>query len=195
MGSIEWIAVFITLLAVWLTTRQVVWCWPLGMVSVTLYAVVFWQARLYADMGLQALYFALSIYGWWAWRRGGENHGELSVSTTPTRRRWALLGIGAVAGLVLGQTLSRLTDASLPFMDSTLTSFSIVAQWMQTRKLLEAWLLWIGVDVFYVGMFLYKGLYPTAGLYALFLYLASMGYVQWRRSLPGAPGTAATATT
>ena len=57
MGSTEWIAVFITLLAVWLTTRQIVWCWPLGMVSVTLYAVVFWQARLYADMGLQALYF------------------------------------------------------------------------------------------------------------------------------------------
>jgi nicotinamide mononucleotide transporter len=91
--------------------------------------------------------------------------------------------IGIVSGVVLGQTLNRLTDASLPFMDSILTSFSIVAQWMQTRKKLEAWLVWLAVDVFYVGMFLYKGLYPTAGLYAVFLYLAVLGYLEWRRSM------------
>ena len=94
-----------------------------------------------------------------------------------------LATIGALAGILLGYTLSRLTDASLPFMDSVLTSFSIVAQWMQTRKLLEAWLVWLAVDVFYVGMFLYKGLYPTAGLYAVFLGLAVLGFVEWRRSM------------
>lgn len=183
MGSIEWFAVAITLLAVWLTARQVIWCWPLGMISVALYAVVFWQARLYADMGLQALYFALSIYGWWSWRHGGDEPGVLHVTSAPPRLRWLLAAIAAIGGLLLGQVLTRLTDASLPFMDSLLTSFSIAAQWMQTRKLLEAWLVWIGVDVFYVGMFLYKGLYPTALLYALFLYLAAMGHVQWRRSM------------
>jgi nicotinamide mononucleotide transporter len=64
-----------------------------------------------------------------------------------------------------------------------LTSFSIVGQWMQTRKLLEAWLVWLGVDVFYVGMFLYKGLYLTAALYAVFLVLAVMGFLSWRRSM------------
>ena len=68
-------------------------------------------------------------------------------------------------------------------MDSALTTFSIAAQWMQTRKLLEAWLVWITVDVFYVGMFLYKGLYPTAGLYTVFLYLAVRGFIQWRASM------------
>ncbi len=94
-----------------------------------------------------------------------------------------LVSIGALGGVFLGQTLSRFTDASLPFMDSALTSFSIVAQWMQTRKLLETWLLWLAVDLFYVGMFLYKGLYLTSGLYAVFLYLAVLGFLQWRRSL------------
>jgi nicotinamide mononucleotide transporter len=94
-----------------------------------------------------------------------------------------LATIGVLAGILLGSALSRLTDASLPFMDSILTSFSIVAQWMQTRKLLEAWLVWLAVDVFYVGMFLYKGLYPTAGLYAVFLFLAVLGFVEWRRSM------------
>jgi nicotinamide mononucleotide transporter len=183
MISIELLAVVLTLVAVYLTTRQVIWCWPLGMVSVTLYALVFYNAKLYADMGLQALYFGLAIYGWWAWLHGGEENGELEVSLTSNRARSVLVAIGALAGIVLGYTLSRLTDASLPFMDSILTSFSIVAQWMQTRKLLEAWLVWLAVDVFYVGMFLYKGLYPTAGLYAVFLCLAVLGFVEWRRSM------------
>lgn len=182
--SLEAIAVVVTLAAVYLTTRQVIWCWPLGMVSVTLYAVVFWQARLYADMGLQALYFGLAAYGWWSWRQGGEDRNELEVSLATNRQRLILLGLAAAGGAVLGQTLERFTDASLPFMDSLLTAFSIAAQWMQARKLLENWLVWLAVDVFYVGMFLYKGLYLTAGLYAVFLYLAWLGLVQWRRSMP-----------
>ena len=194
MSLLEIIAVTVTLLAVYLTVRQIVWCWPLGMVSVTLYAVVFFHARLYADMGLQALYFGLAAYGWWAWLHGGPDHGELQVSLGSNRLRLILAVAGAVAGIALGATLSRWTDASLPFMDSTLTSFSIVAQWMQTRKLLEAWLVWLAVDVFYVGMFLYKGLYPTAVLYAIFLYLAVLGFVEWRGSMTGAVApTAATA--
>ena len=72
---IEVIAVVITLAAVYLTTRQVIWCWPLGMVSVTLYALVFFEARLYADMGLQGLYFGLAAYGWWAWRQRKNGSG------------------------------------------------------------------------------------------------------------------------
>lgn len=160
-----------------------IWCWPLALVSVTLYAVVFFQAKLYAETGLQAVYFVLAVYGWWAWLHGGEDHGKLRVATASARMRLVLLAIGAATGLTLGYTLGRFTDASLPFMDSTLASFSIVAQWMQTRKLLEAWLLWLAVDVFYVGMFAYKELYLTAGLYAVFLYLAGLGFVQWRRSM------------
>lgn len=183
------VAVVVTMVAVYLITRQVVWAWPLSMIGVTLYAGVFFEARLYADMGLQGLYFALAAYGWWAWLRGGEDHGALRVSRASARTKVVLLLIATTAGLLLGFALSRFTDASLPYMDSMLTAFSIAAQWMQTRKLLENWLLWLAVDVFYVSMFLYLGLYLTAGLYASFLVLAVLGYVQWRRSwrlsLPG----------
>lgn len=183
MISLELVAVAVTLVAVYLTTRQVVWCWPLSMVSVTLYTVVFYEARLYADTGLQVLYFGLAAYGWWAWLNGGEDHGELRVTTTPPRTLMVIFAAAALGGLLMGQTLTRFTDASLPFMDSLLTSFSIAAQWMQTRKLLESWLVWLAVDVLYVGMFLFKELYLTAGLYAIFLGLATMGFLGWRRSM------------
>lgn len=189
MTFLELIAVVVTLAAVYLTARQVIWCWPLAMVSVTLYAVVFYDARLYADMGLQAIYFALAIYGWWAWLHGGDDHSELRVSLASWPVRIGLLIFGAIAGAALGMALHRFTNASLPFMDSSLSSFSIIGQWMQTRKILEAWLLWIAVDVFYVGMFVFKGLYLTAGLYTVFLYLAAVGFISWRRSMgDGASG-------
>jgi nicotinamide mononucleotide transporter len=161
MTALELVAVVVTVAAVYLTARQIIWCWPLAMVSVTLYAVVFYRARLYADMGLQGIYFALAAYGWWAWLHGAEDHGKLRVSLAAWPTRFSLLLLGAVAGVLLGLT----------------------AQWMQTRKLLEAWLVWLAVDVFYVGMFLYKGLFLTAGLYAVFLYLAVLGLVAWRRSM------------
>ncbi len=185
MFSLELVAVVLTLLAVILTVRQIIWCWPLAMISVALYAVVFYEARLYADMGLQGLYLGLAAYGWWAWLHGGEGDGELEVSLTPGPTRLRLLLAATLGGILLGQALTHFTNASLPFVDSVLTSFSIGAQWMQTRKLLESWLVWLAVDVGYIGMFLYKALYPTAGLYTVFLVLAAMGFVQWRRSLRG----------
>ena len=190
MLSLELVAVVLTLLAVYLTVRQIIWCWPLAMVSVTLYAVVFYDARLYADMGLQGLYLGLAAYGWWAWLHGGDDHGELAVSLTSGTTRVVLLLVATLGGILLGHTLTRFTNASLPFMDSTLTSFSIAAQWMQTQKLLESWLVWLAVDVFYVGMFFYKELYLTAGLYAVFLVLAAMGFAEWRRSLRGGESAA-----
>jgi nicotinamide mononucleotide transporter len=183
MTAFELVAVVVTLAAVYLTTRQIIWCWPTSLVSVSMYAVVFFQAKLYADMGLQAIYFVLAIYGWWTWLHGGEDYGKLKVSRSSRVLGMVLFAIGAGFGFVLGTTLHRFTDASIPFMDSTLSSFSIVAQWMQTRKLLESWLVWIVVDVLYVGMFIYKGLFLTAGLYAVFLYLALRGYLNWKRSM------------
>lgn len=179
----EAVAVVVTLAAVYLTAREVVWCWPLGLVSVTMYAVIFFQAKLYADMGLQGFYFVLSVYGWWAWTRGGEDHRALEVSAANWRLRLGLLALGSVAAVTIGVLLARFTDASLPFLDSALTSFSLVAQFMATRKLIENWLVWMAVDVLYVGMFTFKGLQLTAGLYGAFLVLAAIGFVNWRRSM------------
>jgi nicotinamide mononucleotide transporter len=183
MSVMELVAVVVTLAAVYLTTRQVIWCWPVGLVGATLYGLIFFEARLYADMGLQGLYFALGVYGWWAWLHGGEDHGELRVRHA---RRSLLLPLvlgAAIAGLLMGLALYRYTDAALPFLDSTLTWGSIAAQYLQARKLLENWLLWIVVDVVYVGMFVYLGLFLTAALFAGFLVLALMGLSSWRASM------------
>ena len=183
MSSLELVAAVVGALSVYLSVRQNIWSWPTAIVNVVLYTLVFYDAKLYADMGLQVIYAGLSIYGWYEWLHGGENKTELHVSRTPPRLGVILTLIGLAGAGVLGVVLRGATDAALPFMDSFLSSTSLVAQWMMTKKKLENWIVWIVVDVMYVGMFIFKHLYLTAGLYAVFLVLAVRGYIDWRRSM------------
>jgi nicotinamide mononucleotide transporter len=183
MRVLEVLAVVFGIISVFLSTRENIWSWPTALVNVGLYSLVFFRTKLYADMGLQVVYFALSLYGWYEWLYGGANRTELHVSRTPGSLTLRLVGIGVLASAILGTVLARLTDAALPYVDSTTSATSLIAQWMMTRKMLENWLVWIAVDVVYIGMFIFKSLYLTAGLYAVFLVLAVMGYIEWRKSL------------
>ena len=150
--------------------------------NVSLYTIVFYRSGLYSDMGLQVVYLVLSIYGWYQWLRGGSGHTRLHVSRAP-RRVWLITGVVAVVfWFGLSSYTSRLPGVSLARLDSALVTVSLVAQWMMTRKILENWVLWIIADIVYVPMFIYKELYVTAGLYLVFLALAVMGLVEWRRS-------------
>ena len=183
MKTIEIVAAVFGVVSVFLSTRQNIWSWPTAIVNVGLYIFVFFGAKLYADTGLQVVYVVLNAYGWYHWLYGGKNRTGLAVSRTPARLGVLLVGIGLAATAVIGTLLARTTDASLPYIDSMTTSTSLVAQWMMTRKLLENWLIWVAVDVVYIGMYIYKSLYITAILYFVFLVLSAMGYVQWRKSL------------
>lgn len=186
MNPYEVVGVAFGAVAVYLTVRENVWCWPTGLVNVVLSAIVFAQARLYADMGLQLVYVVLCLYGWYAWLHGGPDRGALAVARTPARAL-TLLALGGVAFAVgLGRFLHQETDAALPYWDASTASFSLVAQWMQTRKWIENWGVWIAVDVVYVGIYVVKGLFLMAGLYAAFLVLAVAGLLAWQRSLRGA---------
>ena len=190
LRHIEPVAVVFGIVSVYLSVRENIWSWPTAIVNVGLYILVFFEAKLYADMGLQVIYVALSCYGWYEWLYGGENRQKLHVTRTPARLGLLLGLVGAAFAAVLGTVLDRYTDAALPYVDSTLSSFSLVAQFMMSRKYLENWLLWVALDVAYIAMFITKKLYLTSGLYAVFLVLAAMGYVQWRRSLQARLATA-----
>jgi len=183
VSGLEIAAVAFGLVSVFLSTREHIWSWPTAIVNVALYAVLFFREKLYADMGLQVIYLILSVYGWYEWLYGGENRTALHVSRLTSRLAIQLLAIAVPGSVALGFVLQRATDASLPWLDATLSVFSLIAQWMMTRKILENWLLWIVLDIVYVGMFvLLKGLYLTGFQYGVFLALAVAGHVQWLHS-------------
>ncbi len=168
-------------LCVWLVVRENVWNFPVGLLNVATFSVVFFQSRLFADAGLQVVYFVLGIMGWTLWVRGGENQTRLKLSRIGiTEAAW--LGIFVVVStLCLWQTLHHL-GGSASFWDALTTSISLASQWMLNRKQLENWLGWIVVDAIYVPLYVFKGLYLTAILYAIFLCMAFIGWKQWQRS-------------
>ncbi|WP_353230029.1 nicotinamide riboside transporter PnuC [Novosphingobium sp.] len=182
MSMLELIAVTTSFLAIWLTARRAMLCWPINLVACALYFKLFLDVRLYADMALQAL-FALGIaYGWVVWARGKRDSGDVVV--VPLSRGQACAGLlaGAVAALAIGWFTSHYTNAALPWIDATLSSFSLVAQYWTARRHAANWLLWITVDIAYVGMFMVKALWLTTGLYAAMIVLAVLGYRRWRQA-------------
>lgn len=170
-------------ICVYLNTRQNVLGWFFGIINAVLYAAVFWQVRLYADMGLQGYYFLTSIYGWWMWKFGGKSHDGVRVTQTPVKLYPLFVFIFIAATLSWGFLLGKFTNGTLTYADSALTIASLIAQWMMARKYLENWIIWIVADVCYVAMYFYKELHLTAILYFVFLVLAVMGYIQWKRDL------------
>ena len=182
---LELAAIAFTLANVWLAVKENMWTWPTGIVSVTLYAIVFYQSKLYANAGLQVIYFVLSIHGWYEWLHGGEHRTELHVRRTTAKQGVACIAAGVVLTAALMWFL-KAVSGSAPFSDAVTTAFSIVGQWMLNEKLLENWAIWLAVDVIYVPLFVQAGRPASAALYAVFCVMCVKGLIDWRKSLASA---------
>ncbi|MFT5590882.1 MAG: nicotinamide mononucleotide transporter [Bradyrhizobium sp.] len=180
-APLELVSFVLALITVSLSIRQNHWSWLFSIISSATYAVVFFQAKLYGDSGLQIFFIALSIWGWYQWLRGSSTHSVLAVSRL-SQRGWLLSGIAWVVGfVVLSAFLQRYTDTDVPHADGLLTAGSLLGQWLLSRKKLENWLVWVIVDLLYVGLYLYKGLTLTALLYGVFVLMALAGWRAWRK--------------
>jgi nicotinamide mononucleotide transporter len=180
---LENVAVAFGLASVYLSTREKISSWPTAIVNVGIFFFVFWKAKLYADAVLQIVYLVLSVYGWYEWLFGGEKKSRLQVSRARAIDWMVLVPLAVVFAVALGFFLARHTDSPVPYLDASLTAASLVAQWMMTRKQLENWMVWIVADIVYVPTFLARHLPSTAVQYAVFLVLAVMGHISWRKSL------------
>ena len=168
------------ILCVYLAAKNSIWNWPIAIISVLIYVFIFFESKLYADTGLQVYFLLMNFYGWYFWSRK-EITQKVPVSSISFKE--IILSVSAViiftAGL--GYFLNMGTDASFPFVDSFCTACSLVAQVFLARKVLETWLIWIFVDIIYVGVYLIKDLHLTAGMYALYIVIAVVGYRDWHK--------------
>jgi nicotinamide mononucleotide transporter len=178
-GWLEAVSFVTGAVCVWLTVRENVWNYPIGLLNVITFSVVFYRAGLLGDAGLQVVYFVLGIIGWYMWLHGGKNRTALRVGRASTLERSIVITLVAVGTFVLWKVL-HIAGGSTTFWDGLTTSMSLGAQWLINRKKLESWIGWIIVDIIYVPLYIYKDLHLTAILYGVFLVMAVMGFLQWR---------------
>jgi len=183
LEALSWLeasGVFFGLLYIYLAAKENIWCWPAGLVSVIIYIFICIDAKLYAETALQFYYLGTSLYGWYHWQNQ-KTKEELPISTMSAREHFLFIGLGAIITLGVGYGLTTYTDASIPYIDSFTTVFSLFTTWLVTRKVLENWLYWIIVDSVGAYQYFYKELYLTSFLFALYVVIVVFGYIKWRK--------------
>ncbi|MBO7289878.1 MAG: nicotinamide mononucleotide transporter [Bacteroidaceae bacterium] len=188
---LELLGVITGIIYLWLEYRASIYLWIAGIIMPAIYIFVYYEAGLYADFGINIYYLVIALYGWLAWKTGfslfgkkGKSDGELPVSRMP-RKTWAAMVVtyiitqGFIAWLLINYT-----DSTVPWADSFTTALSIVGMWMLARKYIEQWWVWCIVDVASSALYIYKGLYFTATLYAVYAIIAIFGYYKWKKMIP-----------
>ena len=182
LGALEWVAAILGLANIALLVLRSQWNFAFAIASVALYVVIFFESRLYAESGLQIFFILANLWGWVLWHRAGRSGADdrrVPVRWLDWRSRLAWLAVTVTLSLNLGWLMHRYTNAVMPFADSAIAGASVAAQILLGYRRIENWVLWIVVDVAAITLYIERGLYPTAGLYAAMLVMSLFGLKEW----------------
>ena len=190
MNWLEVIAVMFGVVAIWLASKGEVVNFAIGLVNCVLYGILFGREGLYSGMILQGIYFVINLYGLYSWRKPKvEEDKELKVMWLTVKERVAIVAVIAVTGVLWGMGVKygaqllpeNIQEPQYPMVDAILTTASVVAQILLTRKKIDNWVIWVLVDVVYIGLFVMVGMYWTAGLYVVYTGIAVNAVFSWRK--------------
>ena len=179
---VELIGALLGIAYVLLASKQNIWCWLMGIISCALYIIVFFTAQLYGDMALQLFYLIMGLYGWYLWQRNKNSDKKLMVNTIKKIHVVYLMLLVNISTVIFGYLLS-FTDNPIPYIDGFTSALGLAGTWMTARKYIENWWLWIFANLFCVGVYFYRDLYPTAVFYLIMAILAYRGYLIWKKEL------------
>ena len=170
------------ILWIWFLIQESPWCWPAGIVSSSVYVVFLIQSKIYGDAALNFLYVVLGILGWYWWQKGTRADSPLEIGKAGPLLLAPLLVLAAIGTLLLYPHF-KAAGSDVAVADAMLFCSALAAQFLQTRKRIENWPIWIVVDFAYVAVFIHKGYIPTAILTGVYGLLAIQGWIEWRRRL------------
>lgn len=179
---LEWIGFVTGVICVWWVVKEKVANWPMGLVNCTAWFILFWTGRIYLNAGLQILYGAISIYGWYNWLYGGEKRDDLPVRWATGAERLHALAVILLVTFIGTQYMQSVGDVA-PVWDTVTTIASVVAIYWQARKIYESWYLWLSVDIIYLFMYGGQHLYLTALTQVFFFSMCLVGLRDWKRSM------------
>jgi nicotinamide mononucleotide transporter len=189
ISYLEFTAIVFTLACVILVAIANIWNWPMGIIGVSLYGILFYQYQLYSDMFLQMFFLMANIYGWYHWLKSPHLHSTLTKTYWATKHEnirytvWSIVGI-LIMGWLMRHINTLLPElfpkpAAFPYVDSTIVVLSFAATLWQIKKRINQWILWILVDVIAITVYLLKNIPFTAILYFIFLLISIKGLFQW----------------
>lgn len=182
LKTLEWLAAGLGMINIALLIFRSQWNFAFAIASVSLYVFIFLESRLYAESGLQVFFILANVWGWIVWRRSlgkAEDDSRIEVRWLDWRSRVVWLTVTAALSLNLGWLMHKYTNAAMPFADSAIAGASVAAQILLGYRRIENWVLWIGIDVAAVLLYINRGLYPTAGLYGGMLVMSLFGLKEW----------------
>lgn len=190
---IEALAFISGIVNVYLLTRCSLWNWFFGITTVSLYTIIFFNTKLYADMGLQGVFLFFQFYGLYQWRYGTRQKQSISIQIIDYATCLSLMLVAVALFAGISFILKYNTDSTTVYADATITALSLIAQWMMSKKYLHHWILWIVIDSLSIGLYISKTLYLTALLYSVFMLLCIKGFFQWRENFSKSIWTHSTA--
>ena len=178
---LEITAVIFAILYLILAVKQNILCWIAGIISSVLYFFIMQKAGLYMEAYLQVFYVVMGIYGWSQWSASNASNPSFIVNTWSKYQHMITISIILVLSLLSGFLLERYTDAALPFLDALVSWGAVVATYMVAKKLLENWVYWFVIDATSIFLFIERGLWLSAVLFATYLVIIFFGYQSWNK--------------
>ncbi|MDA9078900.1 nicotinamide riboside transporter PnuC [Gammaproteobacteria bacterium] len=178
---LEITAVIFAILYLILAVKQNILCWIAGIISSVLYFFIMQKAELYMEAYLQVFYVVMGIYGWSQWSASNASNPSFIVNTWSKYQHMIAISIILALSLLSGFLLERYTDAALPFLDALVSWGAVVATYMVAKKLLENWIYWFVIDATSIFLFIERGLWLSAVLFATYLVIIFFGYQSWNK--------------
>lgn len=186
MSGWELIAVVLAVAYLLLAMKESLWCWYAAFISTLIFTVLFWDASLLMESGLQVYYLGMAVYGWYAWKYGAKDHEGVQIHTWSLGKHSLAIAGTLIAAACSGYLLEQNTSAAWPYVDSFTTWGSILTTYMVTRKVLENWLYWLVIDGISIFLYWDRGLHLTALLFVAYLVICTFGFFNWQKQLNAA---------
>ncbi len=183
MTSWEMVAVLLSVTYLLLAIKQSLWCWVAAFISTLIYTILFFDASLLMDSALNLFYLVMAIYGWYSWKYGNgiNKNEELEITTYGLAKNLKVIGTLIIVSLILGYIMANYTRADFAYLDTFTTVFAVFTTYTLTKKVLENWLYWIVIDSISIYIYINKGFYLTAILFAFYTVLAFIAYNNWKK--------------
>lgn len=175
----EWVAFFCSVAYVSLAAYQKKTAWIFAFISSAIYVYLCFESRLYLDSFLQTFYVLAAVYGWITWSRTKDDN---KLQRKPLKFHLGLISVSAFLSIVLGFIMQRFTNQAAPFVDASITLFSLFATYLVAQKVVENWWYWIVIDSICIPLFYSRGLYVTSILYVVYTIMAVVALIQWKRN-------------